>query len=205
MDFQRSGRGKPGQAEVDALTLSAQLGDVRKDELGEVGIAGPHHLREGRARLHPAPGQLQRQLALDDEGARPPPCTAMCKTACPGSRARLMRSPAFPMTTGWHGARPRRESFRQWKRGDAGTDARFTTTATIAAPAPSVAHEVPVVAAQRARSAIRALWSCAAGEVARLEAEVALGAPWLLGRRWMPASSFGGAAEWITSPWAFYP
>jgi hypothetical protein len=45
------------QADVDALMLSAQLGDMRTDELGQVRVAGPHHLREGRARLHPALGQ----------------------------------------------------------------------------------------------------------------------------------------------------
>src|SRR5215831_7690809 len=32
------------------------------------GVAGPHHLLEGRARLQPAPGQPQRQLAVDEDG-----------------------------------------------------------------------------------------------------------------------------------------
>jgi hypothetical protein len=48
--------------------LGVVLGDPHQEELNQVGVAGPHHLREGRARLHPALGQPQRELAFDDEG-----------------------------------------------------------------------------------------------------------------------------------------
>jgi hypothetical protein len=37
--------------------LGTQLGDICKHERRQVGVAGPHHLREGRARLYPALGQ----------------------------------------------------------------------------------------------------------------------------------------------------
>ena len=66
--FQSSGRGKPRQVEVDGLVLGAPLGDVRPDGMHQVRVAGPHHLREGRARLHPALRQPERPRARDDEG-----------------------------------------------------------------------------------------------------------------------------------------